>query len=97
MLSFLGDIASDLSVLHRVDDASELEAAVFFDLALRLPAYAGALAARVRTEIQGDTSAPAARPAQAEQAAPPATAARFSELNAKLGQRWFSHVEVPRA
>ena len=55
-------MASDFSVFHRVDYPELLPAQVFIDRAIRLGAYAGALAARLtREEQQGGVtpSAPA--------------------------------------
>jgi hypothetical protein len=49
-LDYLDQIESDLSVFHRVDDAMALPAPRFFKLAALLPAYSGALAARLERE-----------------------------------------------
>lgn len=63
VLDHLADIASDFSVLHRVDDIGETRSSVFFAFAHRLPAYQGVMRLRAK-----------AREAQ-EPAAPPVTAA----------------------
>lgn len=109
MLGYLDDIASDLSVFHRIEDAGEMEAAVFFTLACRLPAYSGVLAARLAAEDDtprspsgrgNDTSgtyernSPQAGTAATAQHAPPATAAMLGQLNAQLGGHTFSHTTV---
>lgn len=47
VLDHLDDIESDLSAIHRVDDMHDLPARRFFLLAERLPAYQGALQARL--------------------------------------------------
>lgn len=71
---------------------------MFFSLAVRLPAYAGALAARLHAEDE-DSPAPrrrgSSRPAAA--ALPPASPAVLAELNAKLGSQHFSYAAVPGA
>jgi hypothetical protein len=50
VLDYEGDVESDLSAFHRVDDPMTLDAARFFSLAVRLAAYAGALNARIQNE-----------------------------------------------
>jgi hypothetical protein len=98
-------VASDLSAFHGIRDAGEMEASEFFMLAMRLPAYTGALAAvaaRQRQEQGGGTtsrrsasqpryegSAPRYTPRTAD-SAPPATAASLRALNTELGAQWFS-------
>ena len=96
-----------MSAIHRIDDAGEMEAAVFFSLISRLPAYDGVLAARIRAETQDDEPAPRRqaphatsngyrknRPSTAD-TAPAATGAQLAALNAQLGSQWFSHAKVP--
>lgn len=61
MLECLDDIASDMSVFHRIEEVESMPARRFFAFATRLPAYSGAVTARL---------AAAAAPAQ-----PPAAAA----------------------
>jgi hypothetical protein len=64
VLDVLGDIESDLSAFHRVDDMWSMDVARFWLLAPRLPAYAGAVAARMNAQRQEGTAPPmAARPA----------------------------------
>jgi hypothetical protein len=87
-----------------------MEAAVFFRLAFRLPAYRGVMAAVVARESreQDGPRRPASRQparyerssamannARAAEAAPPATAGQLATLNAQLGSQWFSHQTVP--
>lgn len=104
MNDHLLDIASDLSAFHRIDDPGEMEAAVFFGLVFRLPAYAGALAAvaaRESREQGGGRRGPAkyernsamANNARAADSAPAATGAALKQLNAQLGG-WISHRTV---
>lgn len=84
-----------------------MEAAVFFKLVFRLPAYEGVLAARVAAEGKGggsrgrsgrgtyeSTSEHANHAATAATAAP-ATAATLGALNAQLGGQFFSVAKVP--
>jgi hypothetical protein len=52
VLDHLDDIASDMSVFHRIDDISELDGPSFLRLAWRLPAYTGVMAARVAAAQQ---------------------------------------------
>ncbi len=47
VLDYVNDLESDFSVFHRVDDIFEMDGPRFFRLAVRLPAYAGVMAARV--------------------------------------------------
>ena len=87
-----------------MDDCTALEANVFFRLACRLPAYRGVLRAHLQAQAAEKDGTPrnAARRAQgnaekrvnsarAADAAPPATAASLTALNAQLGQTWFAH------
>lgn len=46
MLRHLGDVESDLSAFHRIDDIWSMNGPRFFRLAERLPAYQGAIRAR---------------------------------------------------
>lgn len=46
------EIASDLSVFHRIDDPAELDAARYFRLAELLASYDGAVRARFLTELR---------------------------------------------
>lgn len=45
VLDHMDDVASDMSVLHRVDDPWSMPAPRFFSLASRLPVYGGAVRA----------------------------------------------------
>lgn len=108
MLGYLDDIASDLSVFHRITDAGEMEAPVFFMLARRLPAYQGVLAARLAAEGNGKGGggrAPASyergsgreNRAATAAAAPPLTAGMAAGLNMQLGGQWIRHTVLPPA
>lgn len=61
-MDYLDDIASDLSVFHRVDDMWALPAPRFFSLVYRLPFYAGVLQARYIAEKQEQDEKGAATP-----------------------------------
>lgn len=50
VLDHLDDIASDMSVFHRVDDIYSMTGRRFFTLANRLAAYKGVLRARIEAE-----------------------------------------------
>ena len=96
-----------MSAIHRIDDAGEMEAAVFFSLISRLPAYDGVLAARIRAEDDEprQVRGPAAHAgtsngyrknhASTADTAPAATGAQLAALNAQLGSQWFAHSSVP--
>ena len=60
MLDYLDDIASDLSVFHRIDSPHELAGPAYFKLAMRLYCYAGVMQQRVIAEQQDD--GPTGRP-----------------------------------
>jgi hypothetical protein len=101
----LTDIASDLSVFHRIDDASGMEAAVFFALVFRLPAYQGALAATAAQQARNggggqqarrsyERDSPMANNARVARNAPAATPAALAQMNAQLGGGWISHRTV---
>ena len=95
-----------MSAVHRISDAGEMEAAVFFMLCFRLPAYKGVM--RAVAQQEADTS-PAVRrasgrrsggyernSAQANNArtadhAPPATGGSLAALDTQLGGGWISH------
>jgi hypothetical protein len=104
VLTHLDDVASDLSVFHRIRDIRGLRSTAFLRLAMRLAAYNGAVAARMAAERR--ESAPKSRtrtvtapryegrpprytPRNAD-SAPPATAASLLALNTELGAQWFS-------
>lgn len=87
VLDCLTEVASDLSVFHRINDANGLEAAVFFALAQRLPVYSGAVAAWFATVLRHtDTTEPVAPEpvTTAPPEPPPATAAVLTQLNGKF-------------
>jgi len=99
---YLPEIASDLSAFHRIDDPGEMEAAVFFMLAYRLPAYQGAMAAaaaqqqggggtRGRSAARYERGAAQANNARTADTAPPATAGALAQMNAQLGGGWITH------
>lgn len=68
-LDYEADIASDLSVFHRVDDPMTLDGPTYFERAVRLSAYSGVLAARAaqaqEDERTGRSSSPTGRTASA--------------------------------
>lgn len=80
---------------------------MFFALAYRLPAYAGALAAIAAQQRDGqaapgprrgapkyDRTSAMANNARTAAAAPPTTAASLQQHNAQLGG-WFAHQVIP--
>lgn len=98
----LDDVASDMSVFHRVDDVTELDAVTFWKLAWRLPAYQGRMAVIVQElqeqqESGGSTSYQAAGSARQATVQGTTTALRnHPEFNA--GGNFaplFSIAEVP--
>lgn len=62
----MGDIESDLSAFHRVDDWRTLDAPRFFLLAIRLGAYQGALAGRIAAEQRDEDERSGVAPGSAE-------------------------------
>jgi hypothetical protein len=71
VLDYLDDIESDMSAIHRVDYGSmlDLPSPQFFAMARRLPAYQGAMAARLENDKQegsgnSDNTRPIASPKQ---------------------------------
>lgn len=71
VLEYLDDIASDLSVFHRIDDANVLNGPAFFRLVFRLAAYQGVIRGRLEAVLREDP--PAQQPF--EYSSPPATSA----------------------
>jgi len=68
-------VCSDLSAIHGIRDATRLDSAVFFTLAVRLPAYRGAVAASIAAaaaEAAQDGQPPAPTVAAPVPAAAPA-------------------------
>lgn len=53
-MDHVDDIESDLSVFHRVDDMYAMPAPQLLRFALRLPAYAGVLRARIEAEAAAE-------------------------------------------
>lgn len=69
-------IQSDLSVFHRVDDVARMPAHRLCELAPLLPAYSGALAARLEHERSGQAvTVHTAAPSPGEAAQPASAAA----------------------
>jgi hypothetical protein len=81
-----------------------MEAAVFFKLVARLPAYRSVLAARVAAESRGgsasnghratssyDRGSGMANRAVTADSAPPATAGTIAALSASVGGGWFAY------
>lgn len=86
VLDYEGDVASDLSAFHRIDDPMTIDAARYFALAVRLAAYAGALRARIsheEAERQGGTpEAPSGRQSASPSPSTPSTPTRVSDAAA---------------
>ncbi len=66
VLDYVEDIASDMSVFHRIDDADAMPAPLYFERAERLPAYQGVMRARLSSEAQEAGGTPAATPGTVE-------------------------------
>ncbi len=71
VLDHLGDLESDLSRFHRVEDIYDLDGPRFFRLAGRIFAYEGVMAARVASEREQDRTSRPAPQRPAEQPPPP--------------------------
>lgn len=88
MLDHLDDVISDLSVFHRIDDVNELEPAVFFALAQRLPLYQGVMAARVHGAAPQAVEPRSERRVEGEpvtgSTVPPLTSAALGQINAQF-------------
>lgn len=86
-LAHLGDVRSDMSAFHRVDDLDTLDAARFTSLVTRLPLYDGATRNAALRDHQERAEQPPPAPATREPAAsgPAAvkahSAAHFAALN----------------
>ena len=67
------DVVSDMSVFHRVEEVEAMSARRFFAFAVRLPAYSGAVTARIAATMNPQVPAAPAdaapAPAVAEQPA----------------------------
>lgn len=83
MLEHRDDIKSDMSVFHRVDveEVEQMPARRYFMLALRLPAYSGALTAR----LSAAATAKIPEPSTAPVATPAPTAARADRTGVRTG------------
>lgn len=62
MHGYLDDIASDMSVFHRVDDITAMPARRFFKLVVRLSAYEGMMRVRAIEADQESQPAPSSQP-----------------------------------
>jgi hypothetical protein len=110
-MSARNDLASDFSRFHGIRNAGILPSRVFLRLASRLEHYGGAMTARqlaasAHAAAPGASRTPRPVPRHptgpeprytphTAEAAPPATAASLTALNAQLGQVWFTHRTVP--
>jgi hypothetical protein len=63
VLLCLDDICSNLSAIHGIRDTTKLGSAALFTIAVRLPAYRGAIAARLAILRADEDGEPAASPA----------------------------------
>jgi hypothetical protein len=73
----LGDLESDMSVFHRVDDLYELDGPRFMRLAWRIGAYNGMITRRVQAAQEDPAPSPlAGEPAPARLRSAPARAVR---------------------
>jgi hypothetical protein len=70
VLDHLEDIESDFSVFHRIDDPWSMPGPKFFRFALRLPAYAGVMAARVMAEQEKPETVSRGRPTEDRKVVP---------------------------
>lgn len=87
MLECWDDVASDMSVFHRIEEVEAMSGRRFFAFAIRLPAYAGAVRARLAmaASTEPPAAAPAAVPRQGAQGVMPGTraaiqASEFADL-----------------
>lgn len=68
-MDYVEDVASDLSVFHRVDDWQSMPGPLYFARAVRLHVYEGCMRARVEEVAQrGQAPTSASRPANAQPA-----------------------------
>ena len=70
MIECLDDVESDMSVFHRIEEVESMPARRFFAFATRLPAYSGAVTARLAAAMAAEQKPAAA--AGAPKAAAPA-------------------------
>lgn len=109
MLLYEKDIASDLSVFHRIDDIdTQLTSVRYFELAYRLAAYGGAVAGRYRITSRGATPASSAAstasagvpidptPEQIEQMRNAARVRTFGQKAAAGGIHYVSLAEITK-
>jgi hypothetical protein len=94
-LDYEADIASDLSVFHRVDDPRTIDGPRYFSLAVRLTAYAGVMAARAEKMRQDRENGPHGAPSAAGR---PSSDSRPSHVPdevaiAMLSDGWVEHVK----
>lgn len=87
-LDYEADIASDLSVFHRIDDPMSIAGPLYFSFAIRLAAYSGVIAARAEKlrqdrEERGDSRTSTAAPARVED----------TTALAMLDSAWVEHVK----
>lgn len=93
VLDHLADVTSDLSAIHGIRDANEMEATVFFQFAARLAAYPGVVAARYNVAQHPAREQGAAKSA----APPPLTAEALAGINERLrsvGQQGIGYTKV---
>lgn len=88
------DIESDLSAFHRVDDPMMIPGPRYFELAIRLAAYGGVLAARAEKIRQDEREGVSGAHGAAQQRSTPERPARVDDdvLLASLADGWVEHV-----
>lgn len=93
-IDYEADIASDLSAFHRIDDPMTIDGPRYFMLAIRLAAYAGALAARAEKIRQDEREGVHGAHSAAQRTSTPEKPARVTDdaLIASLGDGWVEHV-----
>lgn len=72
LLDLTDEVASDLSVFHRIDDWESMSARRYCRLVPLLPAYGGAVAAGLRRMVQEEQERQQAQAAPVYRAGPPA-------------------------
>lgn len=72
LLDLTDEVASDLSVFHRIDDWESMSARRYCRLAPLLPAYGGAVAAGLRRLVQQEQERAQEQAAPVYRAGPPA-------------------------
>jgi hypothetical protein len=88
-IDYEADIASDLSVFHRIDDPMSVPGPLYFSFAIRLAAYAGVIAARAEKLRQDREGGGSSRPSTTS--AP----SRVEDTTAlsMLDGNWVEHVK----